>query len=103
MALTFRAGVHLLAGEFAAALALIEEADALIEAIGNAPFFYGSLIVNAWRGRGAQALDLIAAGLDQATRRGEGRAITFGGVREGCAVQRPRRLRGRARSGPAGM
>jgi DNA-binding CsgD family transcriptional regulator/tetratricopeptide (TPR) repeat protein len=77
MALTFRAGVHVLAGEFGAAMALIEEADAITVATGNAPFMYGSLVVTAWRGRGAQALDLVAAGLDRATSRGEGRAITL--------------------------
>jgi DNA-binding CsgD family transcriptional regulator len=76
MALTFRAGVHVLAGEFGPALALIEEADAITAATGNAPFMYGSLVVTAWRG-GTRALDSIAVGLDQATSRGEGRAITL--------------------------
>ena len=77
MALTFRAGVHVLAGEFDLAMALIEEADAITAATGNASFMYGSLVVTAWRGRGARALDVIAVGLDRATSRGEGRAITL--------------------------
>ena len=40
VALTYRAGVHVHAGEFAAAAALIEEADAITEATGNAPLAY---------------------------------------------------------------
>ena len=77
MALTFRAGAHVLAGEFDRAMALIEEANAITAATGNAPFMYGTLVVTAWRGRGPQALDVIAVGLEQATSRGEGRAITL--------------------------
>ena len=40
LALGYRAAVHLHAGEFAAATALIEEADAITEATGNAPVRY---------------------------------------------------------------
>jgi DNA-binding CsgD family transcriptional regulator len=38
---------------------------------------YGTLVVTAWRGRGAQALDFISVGFNEATRRGEGRAVTL--------------------------
>ena len=75
LALGYRATVHLHAGEFAAASALIEEADAITEATGNAPVKYASLLLAAWRGVEAEALDHISWGLENATARGEGRGI----------------------------
>jgi DNA-binding CsgD family transcriptional regulator len=75
LALTYRAAVHLHAGEFPAASALIEEADAITEATGNAPVKYWSLVLTAWRGVEADALDLLRWGLENTTERGEGRGI----------------------------
>ena len=75
IALSYRACVHLHAGEFAAAAALIEEADAISEATGNAPLPYTSLVLLAWRGQEAEALGAIESALKDATARGEGRAI----------------------------
>jgi DNA-binding CsgD family transcriptional regulator len=77
LAATYGAGVHVHAGEFAAAAALIEEADAITEATGNAPLGYTSLVLAAWRGEEAQALELIEASREDAAGRGEGRAITL--------------------------
>ena len=77
LAATYRAGVHVHAGEFAAAAALIEEADAITQATGNAPLMYSSLVLAAWRGQEAQALELIEASREDAARRGEGRAVTL--------------------------
>jgi DNA-binding CsgD family transcriptional regulator len=77
LAATYRAGVHVHAGEFAAAAALIEEAHAITEATGNAPLGYTSLVLAAWRGREAEALELIEASREDAAGRGEGRAITL--------------------------
>ena len=77
LAATYRAGAHVHAGEFAAAAALIEEADAITEATGNAPLGYTSLVLAAWRGREAEALELIDASREDAAGRGEGRAITL--------------------------
>ena len=77
LAATYRAGVHVHAGEFAAAAALVEEADAITEATGNAPLGYTSLVLAAWRGQQAQAVALIEASREDATERGEGRAITL--------------------------
>jgi DNA-binding CsgD family transcriptional regulator len=77
LAATYRAGVHVHAGEFASASALIEEADAITEATGNAPLGYTSLVLAAWRGQEAPALKLIAASREDAVGRGEGRAITL--------------------------
>ncbi len=73
--LEYRAGVHVHAGEFAEASALVEEADAITAATGNAPLRYTSLFLAAWRGEEAQALKLIEARARDATARGEGRAI----------------------------
>jgi hypothetical protein len=76
-AATYRAGVHVQAGEFAAAAVLIEEVDAITEATGNAPLGYTSLVLAAWRGKETQALELIEASREDAAGRGEGRAITL--------------------------
>jgi DNA-binding CsgD family transcriptional regulator len=77
LAATYRAGVHVHAAEFAAAATLIEEADAITEATGSAPLMYTSLVLAAWQGQEAQAVELIEASREDATRRGEGRAITL--------------------------
>jgi DNA-binding CsgD family transcriptional regulator len=79
VALVYRAGVHVHAGEFAIASALIEEADAISEATGNAPLSYTSLVLAAWRGVEAPALELIEAAVEEATARGEGRALGLAG------------------------
>ena len=75
IALCYRACVHVHAGEFDAASALIEEAKAISAATGSAPLRYTSLVLLAWRGQGPQALDVIEAGIEDATARGEGRAV----------------------------
>jgi DNA-binding CsgD family transcriptional regulator len=75
--LEYRAGVHLHAGEFAAASALVEEADAISAVTGNAPLRYAALFLAAWRGEEALALQLIEARAREATTRGEGRALAL--------------------------
>jgi DNA-binding CsgD family transcriptional regulator len=75
LALGYRAAVHLHAGEFAAASALTEEADAITEATGNAPVKFTSLMLDAWRGAEAEALEHLTRGLEDALARGEGRGI----------------------------
>ena len=75
IALSYRACVHVQAGEFAAAAALIEEAGELSRASGSAPLRYVWLALLAWRGREAEALRLIAADITDAIARGEGRAV----------------------------
>jgi DNA-binding CsgD family transcriptional regulator len=79
IALSYRAGVHVHAGEFAAASALIQEADSTTEATGNAPLRYTSLVLAAWRGEEGPALRLIEAGVKEANTRGEGRALGLAG------------------------
>jgi DNA-binding CsgD family transcriptional regulator/tetratricopeptide (TPR) repeat protein len=75
IALSCRACVHLHAGEFDTASMLIEEADAISRATGNAPLAYISLALLAWRGQEVPALSAIESGFRDATARGEGRAI----------------------------
>ena len=53
--LVYLAGVHVFAGEFAAAAALIEESDAITAATGNAPMRYAALFLAAWRGEESSA------------------------------------------------
>jgi DNA-binding CsgD family transcriptional regulator len=77
VALTYRACVHVHAGEFAAAWALIEEADAITDATGNAPLRYTSLLLLAWRGRETSALKALESDIRDAATRGEGRAIGY--------------------------
>ncbi|MEE1796503.1 LuxR C-terminal-related transcriptional regulator [Streptomyces sp. BE308] len=74
LALAYRAAVHVHAGEFDLASALINESDNITEVTGNSPLGYPSLLLVAWRGE-AQASDLIRAGARDAADWGEGRAI----------------------------
>jgi AAA ATPase domain/Bacterial regulatory proteins, luxR family len=82
LALIFRSQVHVQAGEFAAASAVLEEADAIKAVTGNTPLMHtsnsssGSLVFTAWRGRETQTLELIEASIEDATVRGEGRTIS---------------------------
>ncbi|HEY7069279.1 MAG TPA: AAA family ATPase [Acidimicrobiales bacterium] len=78
LALTYRSGTHLHAGEFAAAEALIEESDAITRSIGAAPpLMYTTILLSAWRGREASTVALNDAGARNATPRGEGRALSW--------------------------
>jgi DNA-binding CsgD family transcriptional regulator len=79
VALPHLAGVHLHAGEFGAASALIEEAEAITALTGNAGLRYAALVLVAWRGAEAQALEIVNAGLEDATARGEGRVLSLAG------------------------
>jgi DNA-binding CsgD family transcriptional regulator/tetratricopeptide (TPR) repeat protein len=73
--LTYRASLDVLAGDFSAAAAGLEEADAISAATGIAHFNYASMLLAAVRGDETQALHLIKASVEAATARGEGRAI----------------------------
>jgi DNA-binding CsgD family transcriptional regulator len=72
---TYRASLHIHEGEFGAASSLIEEADAITDATDRAPLKYASLMLAAWRGNEADALELFEAGRLEATARGEGRGL----------------------------
>jgi DNA-binding CsgD family transcriptional regulator len=76
-ALTYRATLHILAGEFSEASALIEEAYGITAATGNAPLVYPSLLLAAWRGEETSALEVIESGIEDAKGTGLGRGIGF--------------------------
>jgi DNA-binding CsgD family transcriptional regulator len=75
--LVYQSGVHLFGGEFAAASALIEEADAISVATGNAHLVYGGILLVAWRGVEAEAMELINVGLENAAARSEGTVVAL--------------------------
>jgi DNA-binding CsgD family transcriptional regulator/tetratricopeptide (TPR) repeat protein len=78
LALNLQAGIHLFAGEFAAAQTLSEEAHAVSDAIANPEVPHARLFLAAWRGQEAETSRLTAAGDRDATARGEGRTIGVG-------------------------
>jgi DNA-binding CsgD family transcriptional regulator len=79
LALNYRSGTHLHAGEFAATTALIEEADALTASMGGTPLLYVVALLAAWRGDRTAVASVLEAefGLQSAADRGEGRALTW--------------------------
>jgi ATP/maltotriose-dependent transcriptional regulator MalT len=77
VALISLAPVLFLMGDFAAAAALIAEADEINEATGN-PFYlqpYAALHLAAWQGDEARATALIEGSVTTAVSRGEGNAL----------------------------
>jgi DNA-binding CsgD family transcriptional regulator len=77
--LSYASGVHLFAGEFAAAAARLHEADAITAATGNVGLVYGGLLLSAWRGAEAEVQAVIGASVQSATVRGEGRVLALAG------------------------
>ncbi|MBU9767073.1 AAA family ATPase [Mycobacterium sp. TNTM28] len=78
-AITYKAGVHVLEGEFVTAARLLEEADTISTAIGHHPMKYHKVELAAWRGDLAEAGDLIEAGMAEGTAKGEGRLLGISG------------------------
>jgi DNA-binding CsgD family transcriptional regulator len=76
-AATIRAGVHLWAGEFAVAASLVAEVESVTEATGSSVAPTGAVAFAVFRGREAEAAELIEAGTKDAERRGEGARLTF--------------------------
>ncbi|SNS50758.1 regulatory protein, luxR family [Actinomadura meyerae] len=74
-ALTYRAAVHVYAGQFDAAATLIEESDAILKVTGNSYFGFAVNLLRSWRGEGDVAAELEAAA-EAARSWGEGRAIS---------------------------
>ena len=75
VALSYRAGVHVHAGEFPMAAALIDESDSMAAAAGHPPLRYTALMLVAWQGNEARALATIESAVRDANARGEGRAL----------------------------
>ena len=66
-----------LGGDFATAASLVAEADAIAEATGARVAPYGALVLAALRGREAEASQLIAATVRDATLGGQGTAVQY--------------------------
>ena len=76
IALVYRAGAHVHAGEFGAASVLIDESDAIAAAAGYAPLKYAAAVLAAWRGHEQDALSFFTWGAENAKGRGEGRVLS---------------------------
>jgi DNA-binding CsgD family transcriptional regulator len=68
-ALSFLARSHMLAGELTTATLMIDEARSIAEATGNPALVNAPMILAAWRGREAQASELIEATSEEAEAR----------------------------------
>ena len=76
LAIRWRILLHTHAGELEQGAALIAEAQAVTDATGSQLGPHGALGLAAWRGREAEATELIQATMDAVTSRGEGRGVT---------------------------
>ena len=105
IAFNTRAGVHLFAGEFAEAAAMVAQAESVTEATGSSIAPYGALALAVFRGQEAQAAQLIQTATEDVGRRGEeAEALEENSVQWASrgAVQQPGALRGGAGGGAAG-
>ena len=75
LALTYRAAVHIHAGEFDVASTLIEESEAITDLAGTSPLRSSALLLVCWRGEDAQATTRIQASAREGSAWGEGRSI----------------------------
>jgi DNA-binding CsgD family transcriptional regulator len=71
-AFTMRAMPHLFAGEFTAAASMVAQVESVSQATGISIAGYAALALAVFRGREAEAADLIASVTTDARRRGEG-------------------------------
>ena len=76
LAVRSRILLHAHSGELEEGAALIAEAQAVADATGSQLAPYGATGIAAWRGREAEATELIAANMAGVTTRGEGRGVT---------------------------
>ncbi|MGY2703025.1 MULTISPECIES: ATP-binding protein [unclassified Nocardioides] len=70
-ALIYSGGVDIHHGDFAVAGRLIDEANAITEATGNAPHTYAALVLAAWRGELDAAAGILEDARTAATEHGE--------------------------------
>ncbi|MEV0616479.1 AAA family ATPase [Nonomuraea sp. NPDC050404] len=76
LALGSRITVHLFEGELAEAAALSAEVQAIVASTGLRVTDHGGLALAAWRGREAEAEELLRVGSGEAASRGEGAGLT---------------------------
>jgi len=77
VALSQRAALHILEGDFAAATSLIEEAETISKATGSQRLLAVRVALAAFRGRDSQASELAEVSAKDAAGRGEGAGLTF--------------------------
>jgi DNA-binding CsgD family transcriptional regulator len=77
IALISRMAVHLWAGELDAVAALVDEVEAVMDATGSHLAPYGALGLAAWRGRKADAAELIETSRQELVARGEGQGLAL--------------------------
>jgi DNA-binding CsgD family transcriptional regulator/tetratricopeptide (TPR) repeat protein len=75
IALRSRIFVHVFAGELDEGAALMQEVRAVTEVTGTQLAAYGAVALAAWRGREAEASELIEANVEDVTGRGEGMGL----------------------------
>jgi len=72
LALSQRIGVHVLLGQLTEAAALREELDSVTEATGDPPPPIAIVLLAAWQGREAEAVEAMKTTITEVLRRGEG-------------------------------
>jgi DNA-binding CsgD family transcriptional regulator len=77
LALSTRAGAHIFAGELSVAASLVEQSEAVADAVDNRNVPYAAVVVAAFRGREDDARPLIDAGVEDFVARGEGMALSM--------------------------
>jgi DNA-binding CsgD family transcriptional regulator len=77
MSLTFRMGAYLHAGELAAAESMLQDLDVVTEATGTQLPPYAAVALACWRGREAEARELMKVSMNAVAARGEGIGVTF--------------------------
>jgi DNA-binding CsgD family transcriptional regulator len=77
MVASYGAGSHIHAGEFGESAALLDEAYAVSQATHSAPLVQARQMIAAYRGDEGRAMDLIEAGRQDATARGQGMALSM--------------------------
>jgi DNA-binding CsgD family transcriptional regulator len=77
IALRSRIFVHVFAGELDQGAALMQEVRAVTDVTGTQLAAYGAVALAAWRGREAEADELITATIDDVTSRGEGMGLSI--------------------------
>jgi DNA-binding CsgD family transcriptional regulator len=75
IALSYRAFVHLYAGEFTAASTLIAESDAITAITGQAPLVWARFFLAGWQGSQVAPSDAFASAVTNGLDRGEGRVV----------------------------
>jgi DNA-binding CsgD family transcriptional regulator len=77
LSLGTRAALHLFSGNLALAASVVEQVEAVADAIGNRPASYSALTVAAFRGREGDARQLIDVSTKDFASRGDGLGLTI--------------------------